>query len=138
MSVAQGDRLAAAASEYFVPEGARFPAGVGGFYSVDDVELANWNLGHHFFDPATKRWFGSRIGSDLYAGRFFVTSEQDRRPAASTGAWNGERRYSVRFARCDGSIETVGEFGAYGSRAAAHTAAERAGHLWRIRAGGVS
>jgi hypothetical protein len=87
---------------------------------MDDVRAANRRIGNHWFDPDTLRFFGGRVSETLYGGRFFVSSERD-----SGGAWDGRRFYSVRVANDDGTIGTVGEFGAYASRSGAHRAAAR-------------
>lgn len=72
------------------------------YYTVDDVREANDRIGGHYFDRDTMRFFRSRIASQLYGGRYFVTSEQfdDRSP----------RLYSVREALPDGSIKSASEF----------------------------
>jgi hypothetical protein len=64
--------------------------------------------GSHFFDRDTMRAFNSRLADDVYVtkfGTFIITSEKDRpftysdgRP--SPGAWNHNRRYTVRFVAC--------------------------------------
>jgi hypothetical protein len=61
--------------------------------------------GSHFFDKDTMRAFGSRLHDPVYPakfGTFFVTSEKDRAMTYSDGthsrgAWDGRRRYTVRF-----------------------------------------
>lgn len=90
-----------------------------------EVRQANSQLGHYFFDAGTLRFFRSRVHDDLYGGRYFVTSERDEGFGVLGAAWGGERRYTVRRANGDGSIDTVGEFGQYGSRSGAHAAAAR-------------
>ena len=82
------------------------------YESMAQVRAANAAAGGHWFEPAALRFFGSRISETLYGGRFFVTSEQDRHG----GAWDGERRYTVREALPGGRIETVGRFGEFGTR----------------------
>lgn len=129
---ARGDSITRRDSIQYNPPGEFNSLPVGGYWSVGLVADANRRAGFHFFDADAKRFFGSRIGANLYGGRFFVTSEQDSGPYA---AWNGERRYTIRFARRDGSIETVREFGYYASSQAANKAAKRAAHLYRLRAG---
>jgi hypothetical protein len=74
-----------------------------GFRSIEQVKRANVALGHHFFDPDTLRFFRSRVGSTVYGGRWFVTSEQGP---------GDVRRYTVREAMPDGSIATVEPFNA--------------------------
>ena len=98
------------------------------FTSIEHVMAANRNLGHYFFERDTMRFFQTRIGSTLYGGRYFVTSERDSDYATSVrheAAWDGQRRYTVRRANGDGSITTVGEFGQYASSAGANAAADR-------------
>jgi len=61
--------------------------------------------GSHFFDRDTMRYFNSRLHDPVYPakfGTFFVTSEKDRPMTYSDGtysrgAWDGARRYTVRF-----------------------------------------
>jgi hypothetical protein len=71
------------------------------FRTIHDVKVANDLIDNHFFDPATMRFFNSRVETDLIDGRFFVTSEKGP---------NGIRAFTVREAKPDGSIDTVGEF----------------------------
>ena len=82
------------------------------FWDMSEVRRANEDRGHYFFEPATLRFFRSRIGSTLYGGRFFVTSEQHVSPMFGADP----RRYTVREAMPDGSIDTVGDFQAYADR----------------------
>lgn len=96
---------------------------MGEFISMDEVREANRELGHHFFDKETIRFFGSRVGSKLYGGRFFVTSELD--------FYRTDRRYSVRFVEDDGSVSTTVDFREYGSWREAHAAARKAARDWR-------
>ena len=86
----------------------------GPYTSMREIERANDRAGNHWFKPDTLRFFGSRVGEDVYGGRLFVTSEKPP---------HGARAWSIRAALDDGTIETVGEFLGYGSRAAAHRAA---------------
>lgn len=78
--------------------------------TMDDVRKANEAAGYHWFEPGAMRFFGSRVGRTLYGDRYFVTSEKDPYDLG------GQRRYTIREALEDGSIDTVGEFHAYGSR----------------------
>ena len=72
--------------------------------TLADVRAANKAAGHHWFSRATMRFFGTRIETTVYKNRCFVTSELPP---------HGGRRYSVRRAMPDGSIETIGEFCGY-------------------------
>ena len=104
-----------------------------GFYDLWAVERANRDSGHHFFDDDTRRFFLSRIGQTLYGGRFFVTSER------SGFGLETPRRYSVRFACDDGTIDTLwddseaGGFLHYATGDQARRAAKRAARLWVSR-----
>ena len=48
------------------------------FRTTDDVKAANREAGRHFFDPATMRFFNSRVHRAVYGGRYFVTSVTNR------------------------------------------------------------
>ena len=88
---------------------------------VHEIKLHNIKVGQHFFDEGAMRFFSSRVHSKVYGGRFFVTSEQD---AHEYGAWNGERRYTVR--EClNGYIETCGGFGEFATARDAQRLARR-------------
>lgn len=96
------------------------------YRTLEDIRRRNAALGHHWFSADTLRFFSSRIQERIYVGRdgraYFVTSERfqpSRGPAA-------RRLYTVRVANLDGSIDTVGEFQAYGTGRQAHAAARRA------------
>lgn len=82
------------------------------YHTIDDVKIANRESTQpYWFSPDTLRFFGSRIGRTLYDGRYFLTSEQRDHESP--------RRYTIRQAMPDGTIETVGEFQAYATRAEA-------------------
>lgn len=86
------------------------------FKNIEEIKKRNAEIGHHFFEPGTMAFFGSRIedvrqGSKLADGRFFVTSEQDK--GLGVRAWDGKRRYTVRMAMPDGSIKTIGGHGRF-------------------------
>ena len=83
-----------------------------GYERIYDIELENRQNGLHFFDADTKRFFGSRIGKEVYGGCYFITSEH-------AGFSDTTRRYTVRMALPDGKIETIGEFCEHATRASA-------------------
>ena len=87
-----------------------------GYSSISEIKEANRRFGNHWFDTDTMRFFGTRVHSQVYAGKYFVTSEY-------RGFGDYERAYTVREAREDGSIDTVGDFLGYETRAEAHAAA---------------
>lgn len=81
------------------------------FSSVREIIRANKDAGQHFFSPDTMRFFGSRVLPTVYGGRYFITAEDD---------FSGTKRlYTIREAQTDGSVDTVGEFQAYETRAQA-------------------
>ena len=96
--------------------------------SMREVEEANEKAGQFWFSPDTLRFFSSRHGGTAYlVGRkaFFISSEQDK-SSSGGGAWDGKRRYSIRVCDMDtGSIDTVGEFGAYGTQGQAKKALQK-------------
>jgi hypothetical protein len=94
------------------------------FYTISQIAQANKALGHHWFEPATKRFFASRVLSDVYqtsqngVGAYFVSSERCNLSGES-------RLYTVRRALSNGAIETVGAFQAYDTARQAKAAAKR-------------
>lgn len=94
------------------------------FKNMNEIKAANRAIGHHFFDADAMRFFLSRIedGGRVYGGRYFITSEQFE--------FRGElfeRRYSLRRANDDGSIDTVfGQFQEWETLSEARKAAETA------------
>lgn len=119
------------------------------FTSALEVRQAVAAAGSHFFSPDTMRGFKSRMSDTIYPtedGAYFVTSERDRGMWLSNGwtpgAWDGMRRYTVRFCAAKPFtwthhgqeytavrgelLRTSGEdFGKYASRAGAHATAKR-------------
>ncbi len=78
---------------------------------ISIIEDANKRAGFHFFDAEAIRAFGSRLPSCGYQGThevYFVTSE--KRPRS-----DDPRGWTVRAIAADGSMETIGDFQAYGS-----------------------
>ena len=91
--------------------------------STDLVRVAR-EMGSHFFDTETMRFFSSRLLPAVYRGALFVTSEQDD----SGAVWEGSRRFTVRRFQITGGnidIQTVGEFGEYATEELATEAARR-------------
>jgi hypothetical protein len=87
------------------------------------VSLAR-ELGSHYFDQNTMKFFSSKVHQTVYRGALFVTSEQDD----SGVVWGGARRYTVRRFQIVGgalTIDTVGEFGEYATGDEAGEAARR-------------
>lgn len=93
---------------------------IGNFQNVAQIRAANRDAGQFFFEPSSMRFFNSRVeGRNVYGGRYFITSEQF---TGSDGV-SAPRRFTLREAFADGSINTVGEFQAYFDRKDAADAA---------------
>ena len=71
--------------------------------------------GSHFFDKDTIEFWGSKIESELYKNRCFITSENN---FDSTARFYTVRRFSEDFK----SIDTIGEFQAYKTKEEAQAA----------------
>lgn len=90
-------------------------------YAINDVIRANKGHGYHFFDDDTMASFNSRIESEVFPNRCFVTSERDKGFRGFDGvlyrAWDGKRRYTVRlFVPETGAVEEASEFGQFATR----------------------
>ncbi len=77
------------------------------YTTLDDVMAANAAIGNHWFDLSTLAFFKTWFESGLIAGHRFITSEKGP---------DGRRRYTVRDARPDGTIDTIGEFRQFTTR----------------------
>lgn len=80
------------------------------YHTIADVKAANQAIGAHFFDRSSMKFFKSRIESGLIGGKRFIMSEQGP---------DNVRRYSIREAQPDGTIDTIGEFQQFRTREAA-------------------
>ncbi len=80
------------------------------YSTMADVIAANESIGAHWFDRSSMRFFKTKIESRLICGHRFITSEKGP---------DEVRRYTVRDARPDGTIDTVGDFQGYRTLAAA-------------------
>lgn len=107
-------KAAAAVLEYAVREARRArPPQLGQCSTIAEVKALNERNGGCWFQPAEMRFFGTRIESGVIAGQYFVSSEQPP---------HGPRQYSVRSFDEKGSVDTVGEFCGYDTKAAAMAA----------------
>ena len=86
-----------------------------GYRTIAEIKAANKRAGYHWFEPASMRFFKSKVLPTVYRGRYFISSEQAPGPFA-------RRVYTVREANPDGSIDTVGKFQGYATAAAARKA----------------
>ena len=83
----------------------------------------------YFFTKSAMRFFGCRVAWDsltkIDQETFgFITSEQD-----SGGAWDGQRRYSVRKWDKENGTNQLSEFGEFDTMAQARTYLMRGGFL---------
>jgi hypothetical protein len=90
------------------------------FFTVEQIKQANAEAGQHWFDPGALRFFSSRVSGPVVGGRYFISSEKFT--SVATGL-SDPRKYTIRVADDDGSIDTVGEFQQYTTKRAALTAA---------------
>lgn len=96
------------------------------YETISEIRAANERAGLHFFEKGAMRFFASRIeGTQVFGGRYFITSEQYR-PSSGPAA---SRRYTIREARAGGDVFTMGEFQAFYSAAEARAVAR---HLAEI------
>lgn len=101
------------------------------FYSTDRIKRHSEGY-THFFDPATMRYFNSRIGSNAYpTANPFVTLFTTSERFVPLYERAHPRLYSVRsYDSRDHDINTVGEFQAYTSSASANRAAKQLASEW--------
>lgn len=88
------------------------------YFTIQDIRNANAEHGHHWFEPATLRFFKSKVYAPVVAN-MFVSSEQGP---------DGIRRYTIRRANDDGSIDTVDEFQQFPTKRAAVRTMQRLAH----------
>ena len=85
------------------------------FTGVNAIERANRDAGFYWFEPASMRFFWTKILRYFGSG-VFVTHETD---PMGRGAW------SIRVASPDGNVTTFGEFNAIPNSRTATTMAKR-------------
>lgn len=76
----------------------------GGFKSMAELRKKSLSSGNHFFSPANMKFFSSKVETSLIAGRYFITSDRNHR---------NEKAFTIRMAKDDASILTVGSFGQF-------------------------
>lgn len=72
--------------------------------SIAELKALHEQNGGCWFKASAMRYFGTRIESGIIRGKYFVTSEQPP---------HGSRTYSLRSFDDEGTVSTVGEFGAH-------------------------
>jgi len=83
--------------------------------TITQIEEANRRAGFNFFESETMRFFKCRIHQRVYSHGFFVSSEKGP---------DDIRRYTIRRANQNGSIETIGGFQHFSESATAHHVAK--------------
>ncbi len=74
------------------------------YNNITEIKKANKEIGHHFFDPESMRFFKSVVRAQVIGGNFFVTGERYDE--------GNPYRWTVR--QCiNGAINTVSEFQEY-------------------------
>ena len=81
------------------------------YADMADVRQANQDIGHHWFERSTMRFFNTKIESRLIAGKRFITSER--------GPQDTRKKYTIREAQADGTIDTIGTFQGFSTLAQA-------------------
>ena len=84
---------------------------IGNFSYLSQIRSANREIGNHWFDPDTLRFFKGKVYEGVYGGCVFVSSEKNGSPYS----YPSPRKYSVRVAMEDGSIQSYA-FGMYDSK----------------------
>lgn len=74
------------------------------FKTLSEVKARNAANGYNWFSRDTMRHWKSRVESNLIAGRFFISSEDD---FGDMFGGQKHRIYQVRYANDDGTIATV-------------------------------
>lgn len=89
------------------------------FANLREVVKANDEAGRHWFETDTMEFFKSRLETDLFDGRYFITSER--------GPF-GPRAFTIHLADEKAHIHTVGDFMAYKTLEDAKAALEEVRH----------
>lgn len=92
------------------------------YRTMDDVIAANRQVGGHWFDRGAMGFFNCKIESGAVAIHDDVGRPTRARFITSEKGPDEVRRYSIREAQPDGTIDTVGEFQQYRTRDAARAA----------------
>lgn len=69
--------------------------------TIRAIEQANSAAGLYFFEPATLRFFRSKVSARTYGGGVFYTSETNP---------EGVERWTLRLADASGQVHTLGDF----------------------------
>lgn len=93
-------------------EASSFSFNAKGFKSMNQFIDFQKAKGFHFFDRDTKKYFNSLIHTRgaLIKGKYFITSEKFTSHTPSGEYYEEARKYTVRMAKIDGSVDTIGKF----------------------------
>ena len=87
------------------------------FRAIADIKARNEAAGNFWFSKDTLRFFNSEVYSGVYGSGLFITSERME--------LHMPKLYSVRYARPDGDIATVGKFQGHNTLGWARKAAKQ-------------
>lgn len=73
------------------------------YKSIDEIKIANKNLGHHFFEANS--WLLEVAEPKVYSGKYFITKD-----FLKIGSISVPAKYTIRRADDDGGISTVGKY----------------------------
>lgn len=76
------------------------------YKTIAEIKAKNKQAGNYWFDFKTMRFFASKVESGVIKGRFFITSEK-------TSFTSHDRTYTIRKAKDNGEIDTIGIFGGF-------------------------
>lgn len=85
------------------------------FTHINEIKELNDRKGYHFFKDDTINFFNSIVYPEIINGNIFITSERHQQEP---------RKYTVRLARDNGQIETIGKFQQFKSKKQATRYAE--------------
>lgn len=87
---------------------------------IEKIKERNQAAGQHWFSPSTMRFFRSRVSNEVEllpnGSALFISSEKF---ISYTTGHQEPRMFTIRIARADGEIDTIGDFQAYRSRGSA-------------------
>lgn len=92
------------------------------YNTVAEMREDNERIGHSWFDKGNMRAFGCRVNDTVYAGHYFISSEQHK--SYYPRYFCDPRKYTIRSC-FDGKIDTVGEFQQYGTLRKAQAAVKK-------------
>ena len=77
------------------------------YNSISEIKIKNKEINQRWFSPQTMKFFNSKIETGVLKGKYFITSERREKYFP--------KKYSIRKAEENGSIDTIGEFQQFSS-----------------------